>query len=179
MKILDVGCGKKKIKGAIGIDIADADILHNLNETPYPLKSNSFDRIYSRHCLEHLNEFTQTVIELHRITKKNGILEIIVPFYASAGAHLPTHKLFFNYNSFDLFSESNDRWDITKNKLFEIVERKYSFHPKAVETKYTLPSKIVFFIPELLANSFPLLYQKIFANILPAYEIRFILRVIK
>jgi len=37
MKILDLGCGKRKRKGATGIDIskyADADVVHDLNVFP-------------------------------------------------------------------------------------------------------------------------------------------------
>ena len=35
MKILELGCGKRKRKGAIGIDISkdtDADVIHNLSK---------------------------------------------------------------------------------------------------------------------------------------------------
>ena len=46
MKVLDVGCGNCKLKGAIGIDISPAaDIRHDLNKFPYPIKPNSFDKI--------------------------------------------------------------------------------------------------------------------------------------
>ena len=37
MKILDFGCGKRKQKGATGIDISkdtDADVIHDLNVFP-------------------------------------------------------------------------------------------------------------------------------------------------
>ena len=48
MKILDVGCGKSKYPGSIGIDISektDADVIHDLNKIPYPFEDNTFDYI--------------------------------------------------------------------------------------------------------------------------------------
>ena len=40
MKILDLGCGKNILKGAIGPDdvvLGGVDIIHNLLHCPYPL----------------------------------------------------------------------------------------------------------------------------------------------
>ena len=50
-KILDLGCGKNKIKGSIGLDnvpLNNVDIVHDLLSVPYPLQGNSFKRIYLR-----------------------------------------------------------------------------------------------------------------------------------
>lgn len=181
LKILDVGCGKNKLKNSVGIDFyKDSDIIHDLNRFPYPVKANSFDKIYSRHCLEHLAFFEETMDEFYRIIKKDGLIEIIVPFYASSGASHPTHKRFFNYHSFDFF-EPNEmhRWEINSKARFSVLKINYNFYPKAVKTKFTGISKIFFWLPEMLANKFPLFYERFFANILPAYEIQFILKPIK
>ena len=43
---LDVGCGNNKIPGAVGIDLVagtQADIVHDLNTTPWPLESACSD----------------------------------------------------------------------------------------------------------------------------------------
>jgi len=48
MKILDLGCGNKKIQGAIGIDInplSDADVIHDLNVLPYPFNDSRVEII--------------------------------------------------------------------------------------------------------------------------------------
>ena len=42
MKILDLGCGKRKQKDAIGVDMSedsDADVIHDLNKFPYPFEN--------------------------------------------------------------------------------------------------------------------------------------------
>ena len=46
MKILDLGCGENKIKGAIGLDnvnLKSVDIVHDLIHFPYPFESKSID----------------------------------------------------------------------------------------------------------------------------------------
>lgn len=44
--ILDVGCGPNKTPGAVGIDalpLEGVDVVHNLNQFPYPFESNHFE----------------------------------------------------------------------------------------------------------------------------------------
>jgi len=56
--ILDIGCGQKKIEGAIGIDFSPysvADIVLDLNKEKLPFEDSSVDFIYTSHALEHLS----------------------------------------------------------------------------------------------------------------------------
>ena len=85
MKILDLGCGKRKRKGAIGVDISedtDADVIHdnNLNVFPYPFVDNEFDYVYADNVIEHLDNVVKVLEELHRISKNGATIKIIVPF---------------------------------------------------------------------------------------------------
>jgi SAM-dependent methyltransferase len=175
-RILDVGCGYKKLPGTIGIDLTCGDVIHDLNKFPYPFKAKSFDKIYSRHCLEHLEYFEEVVDEFYRLLKDKGMMEIIVPYFAGFGAHHPTHKRFFNYNSFDPFIKTKDnRWLIKSKSKFKVKEISYHFYPKAFKTKHDLLFRIFYFLPGKFANAFPLFYQRFVANIIPAYEIKFII----
>ena len=79
MKILDIGCGKHKIKGSIGVDIdleSHADIIHNLNKTPYPFSDGSVDKIFCFEVIEHLENYEVLLKEFQRILKKKGELII-------------------------------------------------------------------------------------------------------
>src|SRR4051794_34274104 len=62
--VLDVGCGIRKAEpGAVGIDVhprSAADILWDLDEFPWPLDSDAFDRIYMSHIIEHVRDVTRT-----------------------------------------------------------------------------------------------------------------------
>jgi len=105
MKILDLGCGENKIKGAIGLDnvnLKSVDIVHDLIHFPYPFESKSIDIIYLRHVIEHfdINDINKILIECHRILINGGKIEISVPHALSIAAFTdPTHKQFFTFAS--------------------------------------------------------------------------------
>ncbi|MCU0711879.1 MAG: class I SAM-dependent methyltransferase [Pirellula sp.] len=112
MRILDIGCGRKKIKGAIGLDfssMSDADIIIDLNAERFPFEDNSFDFLYSSHTLEHLtmDGFWNVMREAYRILKNGGQFMIVVPYYhTSANLANPFHnnQLCFNEHTFRFLS---------------------------------------------------------------------------
>ena len=74
-KVLDLGCGKKKRPGAIGVDYSDrhnADVIHDLNVFPYPFEGDSIDQVYLDNVLEHLNKLMRVMEGVHRLTKLGG-----------------------------------------------------------------------------------------------------------
>ena len=106
-KILDVGCGRNKYPGAIGIDSnprADADVIHDLGVLPYPFPDSEFDLIICRHVIEHVPDVMSFVSELHRITKEGGVIKIVTPHYSNPDWPTdPTHRNHFNSYSFTCF----------------------------------------------------------------------------
>lgn len=77
MKILDLGCGKRKYPNSIGVDINenfDADVKWDLENVPYPFEDGSIDLIICVEVLEHLCNTKQFISEVSRILKPNGIL---------------------------------------------------------------------------------------------------------
>jgi predicted SAM-dependent methyltransferase len=58
MKKLNVGCGNRILPGYVNIDIVQGpgvDVVHDLNEFPYPFKDNEFDVIYADNVIEHVD----------------------------------------------------------------------------------------------------------------------------
>jgi predicted SAM-dependent methyltransferase len=56
-RILNIGCGTNKVAGAIGLDVNPrpaADVIHDLDDLPYPFADNSFDEVIGRHVIEHV-----------------------------------------------------------------------------------------------------------------------------
>lgn len=106
-KILDVGCGQNKYPGAIGIDSnprAHADVVHDLGVLPYPFPDDEFDQIICRHVIEHVPDVMSFVSELHRITKRGGVIKIVTPHYSNPDWPTdPTHRNHFNSYSFTCF----------------------------------------------------------------------------
>ena len=105
MRILDLGCGKSKVKGAIGLDNVDlpsVDIIHDLLNIPYPIKNESYDIIYLRNVIEHfyLDDIEKIFNECFRILAFGGVLNITVPHAFSISAFSdPTHNQFFTFGS--------------------------------------------------------------------------------
>lgn len=129
--IVNLGCGKTRIPGSVGVDrvkIDDyVDVVHDLDELPYPFEDNSVDEIHFYHVLEHLQHPIAKMEELYRILKPNGLLYMRVPHYSSAGAFTDlTHVRPFGYTSFDCFEEGHDQHYYTTAK-FKILERRLKY----------------------------------------------------
>jgi predicted SAM-dependent methyltransferase len=78
---LELGSGAKKGQnGWITIDLTGADIAHDLRKG-IPFASDSVDRIYTSHMLEHIpfKELLVFLDECYRVLKKDGELSVCVP----------------------------------------------------------------------------------------------------
>jgi len=121
MKILEIGSGEKKeYKNSICLDKEKTkitDVVWNLEKIPLPFKKNYFDLIYASHVLEHIKNFDELMIDLHRILKKSGKVRIKVPYGQSYLAKHPYHVRFFSLNSF------SEGWNLEYQKLFKVKKR--------------------------------------------------------
>jgi SAM-dependent methyltransferase len=103
-RVLDIGCGVNKIPGAIGMDInprTAADVIHDLDDLPYPFKDDEFDLVIGRHVIEHVRDPLRVMAELHRITRAGGIVKLVVPHWTNPDwATDLTHRNHLNSYSF-------------------------------------------------------------------------------
>ena len=83
---LEIGCGRRKKSGCIGIDFADlpgvdivADIEHGLDFFP----DKSVDVIHCRSVLEHVENFENLMREIVRVIKPEGKVNISVPHFSN------------------------------------------------------------------------------------------------
>src|SRR5690349_3423427 len=58
-KKLDIACGQNKQEGFTGIDIAgdQADIKHDLNVYPWPIKTSTIEEVFCSHYVEHIPHY--------------------------------------------------------------------------------------------------------------------------
>ncbi|MDZ7959691.1 MAG: methyltransferase domain-containing protein [Aulosira sp. DedQUE10] len=100
---VDLGCGKHKAEGFIGVDVIageQVDIIANLNGH-FPFPNNSVDFIKVHNVVEHLPDRIHTMNEIWRICKPDAIVDISVPSTDGRGAFQdPNHVSFWNVNSF-------------------------------------------------------------------------------
>lgn len=94
---LDLGCGKNKLAGFIGVDqyaMEGVDQVVDLTKS-WPWEDNSVDEVHSSHFIEHLTQTERThfVNELCRVLKPGAKAQLIAPHWASHRAYGdPTHQ---------------------------------------------------------------------------------------
>ena len=164
MKILDLGCGPHgKKEGSVGLDVRPAphvDVVHDLNQYPYPFPSDEFDQIEMSHIIEHITRPLHLMNEVHRIAKPGATIRIITPHYSSQLSYGDLeHYHHFGYITF-LTLQNTGLFSIQRHKLH-----------------FTDLYKV--FGINLLGNWFPRRWEKYFAFIFPALYVEVFLQVIK
>jgi SAM-dependent methyltransferase len=96
--------------GVLGCDVA-----HDLEVTPLPFDSNSYDCVVANNTLEHIFNVKELLQDINRILKPSGVLVFTVPFM------FPYH------------SSPQDYWRFTPDSLSKLLEVS---HFKNVEIKH-------------------------------------------
>ncbi len=176
MRMLDLGCGNKKRKGAVGLDFNDrveADIIHDLNIFPYPIEDCSFDEIFMDNVLEHLDDVIRVMEEVYRISSDGGLVKVIVPYFRSRWACIdPTHKHFFTIDSFAYFDPDNQ---ICRQYDYTLAR----FRIEKVVFNETLQNGLFKQQVVKIANTWPRAYETYLSHLYPLDDISFYLRAIK
>jgi SAM-dependent methyltransferase len=170
-RTLNLGSGRSYRGDAVNVDItADTspDVVHNLNQRPWPFADDQFDDVSATDVLEHLDDIAATMVELHRVCADGARIEIVVPHFSSDGAYTdPTHRHYFGAFTFDYFSEAHAN----------------NFYSRA---RFTVQSRLIVFRPTLVnklvaraANRFPREYEQRWTWIFPAWFLDIILTVVK
>jgi SAM-dependent methyltransferase len=187
VRILDVGCGTAKTPGAIGIDFnvrTAADIVHDLNQYPWPLDNNAFDRIICSHIVEHVVDMIRFMEEIHRVGKAGALVEIVTPHFSNRYSHTdPTHLRHLSLFSFDYFIERPSFRPSFISRAFETQSPVADFYTTArfektrVWLRFARPFRLTGV--QCLANRFPYFYETYLPFIFPARDLYFSFRVIK
>ena len=175
IKTLHLGCGMFKIPGSIGIDInknSHADIIHDLNKFPYPLKANTFEEIIAENILEHLDDIPKVMEEIYRIAKNHATFIITTSHFSSVDSFTdPTHKHFFTSRTFDYFIPGTD--------LYKYHYSKAKFKKVKVIVGITYTKNPLIKLLIAIINKYLLTFEKRFAFIFPVGVIQYELEIIK
>lgn len=134
---LDIGCGNKKVPGAVGLDVlgaTDADVVCDLNRLPWPFGDDIFEEVFASNIMEHLPNTVATMEEIHRISRSGALVHIRTPHFAALESwEDPTHVHHFALESFDYFCGSARHVRYYARCQFRLVERRLHFggHPLA------------------------------------------------
>jgi SAM-dependent methyltransferase len=170
--ILNLGCGRKRLDGAVNLDRIPAlnpDVVHDIETVPWPLEANQFDEVYANDVIEHCLDVVVVLNEIHRVCKPGAVLKITTPHFSSSNSYTdPTHRYHFGYFSFDYFTGERNDLDFYTQNQFRHLKSQIIFHP-------TLTNKLVW----RLANRNPHAYEQRWAWLFPAWFLYFELEVLK
>lgn len=106
--LIELGGRMNAKEGFKTVDLKDADIVYNLNYG-IPLPDNSVGVIRAMDVFEHLHDPIQIMKECYRVLCPGGWIICQVPSTDGRGAFQdPTHRSFWNENSFFYYTDS--RW---------------------------------------------------------------------
>ena len=177
---LDLGCGKNKRPGSLGVDVVwndQIDVVHDLNRYPYPFEEGQFDDVLMDNSLEHLDDIVKTLEELWRICTPGAKIVIKVPYFRSHFAIDPTHKHYFASHSFYYFDPRHDfhhRYRYSNIAFFHVEEVIFD-----KDYGYTLLQRLPMSLVRRFANAQPMRYEEHLGHLFPMHCIDFRLRVLK
>jgi ubiquinone/menaquinone biosynthesis C-methylase UbiE len=179
--VLDIGCGRDKLPGAIGIDAnprSDADVIHDLDQRPWPFPDSSFERVRAQDVLEHVADFFGVMEEIFRVSRHDALIEVRMPFMSSLNfATDPTHRRAGTAGTFDYFNPEKalGRYRYSPAR-FDLVKFSYGrFYHGRIGWIFRQLDRLV--LPLLHRHS--VVYEHYFAYVYPVHDITYTLRVIK
>jgi ubiquinone/menaquinone biosynthesis C-methylase UbiE len=132
-KKLHLGCGENYKVGWINVDFnkkIKADVYCTF-EKRLPFKDNTFDYIFTNHTLEHIKDLYKLMDELHRICKKDAIIEIIVPHFTSIWAKKEiSHCQDFGIGTFKNLTIDKDCGQNYGKAEFKVLKERISLFEK-------------------------------------------------
>jgi len=148
------------------------DVLHDLNDIPWPFEDNQFKEVICHHVIEHLDDIFKIMGELYRVCDSEGTVYIEVPHFSCWQANAPFHKLRFSYFALDGFLEKREAWNrrewIISSAKFSLKRRELTFH--RAFRRFQL---------HRIFNRCPLTYERFWTYLFPAEHLKFWLQPIK
>jgi predicted SAM-dependent methyltransferase len=124
--LLDIGCGDRKQEGFTGMDkrpLDGVDIVHDLEEFPWPIKPHCCFTVIGSHIFEHIKPWLTISFmdEIHRILVQNGQLALSMPYGWSKGfVQDPTHCNPTNEVTWQYFDPDYELYNIYRPMKWKI-----------------------------------------------------------
>ncbi len=126
--LLDIGAGESERSGFVRMDkrnLPGMDIVHDLEEFPYPLNNESCLTIVGSHIVEHIKPWLmlEFMNELWRILKIGGQLALSHPYAYSEGfVQDPTHCNPCNEATWQYFDPKYPLYNVYKINPWQIED---------------------------------------------------------
>lgn len=183
---IDMGSGAKPRPGFYGLDqleVDGVDIVADLNQPLDLLPDNCAEHVFSSHALEHVERLLPLLAEVHRITRPDGLIEIIVPHFSNPYYYSdPTHVRFFGLYTMNYFIDIEKQPGAHKVPTFNTRTRfamesvKISFYRFNLLDRLFVPFLRYFVNRSARSQNF---YELRLSWLFPAAEIRYRMRACK
>ena len=180
-RILDIGCGTDRFPGAVRLDMNPAvnpDILLEIARgVAIPVESNSFDEIYLKDIVEHIDNVGWLLSEVHRIGSPNADVYVRYPHFSSINNYGDvTHTRRMNLRCLEHFDPTTEYGE--KYKYYGFFGRNFPF--KIEETKAVFPDSRIGKLSQKIYNlTGGDRYEQRFATFLSIENVELKLRVLK
>ena len=121
---LNLGCGRDIRQGYVNVDYIagpGVDVVADINKR-LQWDDQSVDEVLMYHVLEHTDDPVKVMLEIHRIVRPGGVVEIKVPHRMHSDAYSIYHRHYFDENSFNDLCQTGGSAEI--GCRFEIMERR-------------------------------------------------------
>lgn len=127
--LVDLGGATGKPAGYLGVDLHDADIIHDLREG-LPFRDNTVGVVRAYDILEHLSDSVHIMNEIYRVLTPGGWLMASIPSTDGRGAFQdPTHVSHWNENSFWYYTDPKLQRYVPAIKARFQVSRALTWYP--------------------------------------------------
>lgn len=138
---IEVGCGANKKEGYVRCDLeakVNPDYVFNAEKDKWPFKDDSVDEVLSENLCEHLQDLDHYMQEAWRVSKKDGKLTILVPYFKHKGAVAdPDHVRFFCEDSMMFYDKTclgSDKRPVDRGAVdFETTLITFNFDSRILE----------------------------------------------
>jgi hypothetical protein len=143
---VDLGCGKRKQPGSIGLDVAripeSVDVMGDVTRTPF--RDSSVSRVFAWHLVEHMDDLQALMAEVWRICRPGALVYLRFP-HASATHSAwsdPTHRRGLTLETFDYFDQQTlpgRMFGYYHGAPFRVVKRRLTFSANAEDPTNAVP----------------------------------------
>jgi len=125
MSVVDIGAGSDPDSRADiavdKVDLSTVDVVHDLEERPWPFEAASVDCLIASHVVEHLQSPASVFEEAARVLADDGMFELTVPIGLDARTD-PTHVSEWTWDTPTYFTD-DPPYEYGWGLPFELVNR--------------------------------------------------------
>lgn len=112
MSVLELGSGDDPdLRSTVRMDIADlpeTDVVHDIEDTPWPFEDDEFRSVIANHVFEHLEYPEDALRECCRVVEPGGSVEVRVPIGLDNRID-PTHETEWTWTTPEFFASGGER----------------------------------------------------------------------